>query len=168
MRNVRLALLTTISLLLTGCDQNMTDLYNFVNSEKQKKQGHVEPIPEFKTYQSFAYDATNLRSPFLMTQEDERSKTNSLHPDRSRQKEALEFFELDSMRMVGVIEQDTDRWGLIRDAEGTIHRIKPGNYAGTNYGKIKRISDTEIQLTELIRDSIGNWIQRPATLMMDE
>ena len=83
-----------------------------------------------------------------------------------RRKEALEHFPLDTLKMVGILEQRNVMWGLIKDAEGTIHRVQAGNYAGENDGRILSVTETEINISEIIPDGLGGWIDRMASLSL--
>ena len=86
--------------------------------------------------------------------------------DESR-KEELEAYALDTLRMVGTLEQEDVTWGLVQTNDGTIHRVKKGNYMGQNHGQIIRVSDNEIELTELVPAGRG-YIEREAALSMGE
>ena len=46
--------------------------------------------------------------------------------------------------------------------------MEDGAYLGPNYGKITAISDAEIVLREIVQDSAGEWIERQATLQLQE
>jgi len=70
--------------------------------------------------------------------------------------------------MVGTLEQHEDTWALINDTAGTIHRVQAGNYMGQNHGKITRVTEFEIELTEIIPDGIGGWVERPASITISE
>jgi type IV pilus assembly protein PilP len=87
-------------------------------------------------------------------------------PDPNRRREELEQFPLDTLRMVGILEQNNEIWGLVQSKEKTIYRVQPDNYMGQNHGKINRITEDQIELTELIPDGIGGYIERRATLAL--
>ena len=87
---------------------------------------------------------------------------------RYRNREELESFELDSLRMVGTLEDQNTQWGIVRDPGGTVHRVKVGNYMGTNIGKILNIFEDRIELREIIRNPDGRWIEREAALALAE
>jgi len=80
---------------------------------------------------------------------------NGIRPDPNRRKEELEVYSLDSLRMVGTLEQDEQTWGLLKTSDGTIHRVAPGNYIGLNDGRITRISEEKIELIELVPTGSG-------------
>ncbi len=95
-------------------------------------------------------------------------KGSGIRPDVNRPREALEEYPLDSLRMVGTLEQGGQMWALVRAEDGTIHRVQPGNYVGQNYGRITRITESKIELVEIVPDGLGGWMERPATLALSE
>ena len=46
--------------------------------------------------------------------------------------------------------------------------IKVGDYIGQNYGRIVKVDETQIVLREIVQDAAGEWIERPATLQLQE
>jgi len=147
-------------LLLVGCaSQDMSDLHAYVDEVKSRPPSGIEPIPEIKQVIGFTYEAKNRRDPFTR-QEDETAATetvldNGIRPDPNRRKEELESYALDSLRMVGTLEQEEATWGLVKTSDGTIHRVAPGNYMGMNDGRITRISEEKIELIELVPTGSG-------------
>lgn len=155
--------------LLTACAADKTDLEQFVAETKNKYQGSVEPLPQFEPYQNYVYNASELRPPFTQDRPQEQAPVdNGIRPDQRRRKEPLEFFPVDALEMVGILEQQSNRWGLIKDPDGSIHRVQPGNYVGENYGQVTNINETEIVFLEIIPDGLGAWIERQETLAMGE
>ncbi len=168
---------TLIPLLLStglvGCaSHDMNDLRAFVEEVKQRPPGRIEPLPEIKEVETHTYSSSELRNPFAPEQSPETQESvaqnSGLMPDFNRRKEELESFALDSLRMVGTVEQEEANWGLIKTKEGTIHRVKTGNYMGMNYGKIDRVSEEKIELTEIIKDGQGGYIERQAEIALGE
>jgi type IV pilus assembly protein PilP len=45
-----------------------------------------------------------------------------------------------------------------------VHRVAVGNHLGQNFGRIVAISDSEIQLVEIISDGLGGYLERPAAI----
>jgi type IV pilus assembly protein PilP len=148
----------------------MSDLKAFVEEVKARPAGPIKPVPEFKPAETFTYQPGGRRSPFVAQQADEESAQpvagTGVRPDPNRRREELEQFPLDTLRMVGILEQNQQTWGLVQSKEATIYRVQPGNYVGQNHGKILRISEEQIELTELIPDGIGGYIERNATLAL--
>jgi len=71
--------------------------------------------------------------------------------------------------MVGTLQGvDGNLFALIRDNEGGIHRVRTGNYMGQNYGRVVGVSDTRIELVEIVPNGRGGWVERPRSLSLDE
>jgi len=161
-----------VPLLLAGCaNKDMADLRDYVAEVKARPPSGIEPIPEVKQVIGFVYAAKNRRDPFT-PQEDETAATetvldNGIRPDPNRRKEELESFALDSLRMVGTLEQEEQTWGLVKTKEGTIHRVAPGNYLGQNDGRITRISEDKIELIELVPTGSG-FLEKEAAVALGE
>lgn len=168
-----LALVASAAISLTGCNDDMSDLRAFVAQTKVKHQGKVSPLPEFAPYENFVYAPDQLRDPFK-PQTDQMSTAvvateyAGPRPEQGRRKEPLESFPLDSLKMVGLLQQKQQTWGLVKDPNGTIHRIQPGNYAGKNNGKIQRVGESTIDILELVPDGLSGWVNRDAKLAMRE
>jgi type IV pilus assembly protein PilP len=160
-------------LLLAGCsDSGVSDLRAFVEEAKQK-QGRVAPLPEFKPVETFAYSAHTLKDPFRGWSSDtgnavaERNDSG-IRPDVSRNREVLEGYPLDTLRMMGALEFQGVRWGLVRAPDGIVYRVRQGNYMGQNYGKVQAVSDNKLMLTEIVPDGLGGWEERNASLAISE
>ncbi|MFT6301173.1 MAG: type IV pilus assembly protein PilP [Granulosicoccus sp.] len=173
MHRLKLIPLIGISTLLSACGGSMADLDHFINETKQSHHGAVEPLPEFPEYQMFTYDAVDARDPFRPQTDvvDGLAASNSYsgpRPEATRRREALENYPVDALKMVGLLQQKKQTWGLVRDPDGTIHRVQPGNFAGQNHGKIIQVSETKIHIVELVPDGLSGWINREAQLAMAE
>lgn len=164
--------LLAMLLPLAGCaNKDMTDLQGFVAEVKARPPSGIEPIPEVKQVVGFSYAAKNRRDPFT-PQIDEETETetvldNGIRPDPNRRKEELEGYTLDSLRMVGTLEQAEQTWGLVKTSEGTIHRVGAGNYMGQNDGRITRISEDKIELIELVPTGSG-FLERESAVALGE
>jgi len=161
------------ALSLSACGGDMSDLERFIDETKTKHIGKVEPLPEFPPYQTFEYAATDIRDPFraqtdIGTSPIAEVEYNGPRPEASRRKEVLESFPIDSLKMVGLLQQKSQTWGLVRDPDGTIHRVQPGNYAGQNHGKIVSVKETKIDIVELVPDGLSGWVNREAQLAMSD
>jgi type IV pilus assembly protein PilP len=159
-------LIAVIAALTSGCSQNYDDLYSFIDQAKSSYVGSVKPIPQFKPYESFAYSAAELRDPFVANVEvdKEGGEGEGLTPDSDRPRQPLEAFSLDTLRMVGIMEQNDNLWGLIKDSQNIVHRVQVGNYMGQNEGRITAITESSIQLVEIIPDGVGGYIERDASI----
>ncbi len=161
------------SLLLGGCgDDEMSKLQDYVREIKARPPKPVDPLPEIKPVETFVYEPGDRRDPFVPDAQamppEPVVEDNGLAPNPNRRKEDLEQFPLDSLRMVGTLDQDNIRWGLIRNNEGILYRVKAGNYMGTNNGQITSIDETTIHVTEIVSDAPGRWRERPASLALTQ
>jgi type IV pilus assembly protein PilP len=69
--------------------------------------------------------------------------------------------------MVGTFSKEGTFWGLVRDPEGVVHRVLANDYMGKNHGRIIRVENREIDLSEFITDGSGGWLVRDATLALE-
>jgi type IV pilus assembly protein PilP len=163
---LRIALMALVAFALSGCFHDMSDLTTYIQQVKSKKSTHIPPIPQMKPYQAFAYVADNRRDPFLPSAPNRASANTALRPDMNRNKEPLEEFPLDSLQMSGVIDFGGKVYALVKAPDGVVHRVSVGDHMGQNYGTITKITPTEIDMTEIIPDGFGGWVERPATLAL--
>lgn len=166
-RNSRLLIgLIAMALGVSACSGDMDDLDSYINEIKARPGGRIEPLPEITPYEVFAYvaDAEGLRSPFAPDSPQVTQANSSTRPDPERSREFLESYSLDTLRMVGTLELDGTNYGLVQDPEGLIHRVVPGNYLGQNDGRIVDITDSKIELIEIISDGIGGYLEREAAV----
>ena len=168
----RLAIALIAATLSACSDNNISDLRDWVTSVKKRQKGTVEPLPEIKTVEPFLFKPDDIRDPFMQNDKseipEESKGDNGIRPDTTRAKEELESYDLDSLRMVGTINQEAQLWGLVRATDGTIHRVRVGNHIGRNYGKIIRIKDSQIELLEIIPETQGGWRERKAAIELAE
>lgn len=172
LQTVRLACAMVIGLLmLGGCSSNdMSDLQAFVAQTRLRQKARIEPLPAIKIFETYAYQADGRRDPFEPpSSPDEVEECSDCPvPDNDRPREELERFSLDSLRMVGTLEQEGSVWGLVQTPESTVFRVVSDNYMGQNHGRIERITADRIELTELVSDGVGAWRERPAGLALSE
>lgn len=161
--------------LLAACSSDPTaDLETYAEEVKSRQKSSIEPLPEFKPFESYAYQAGELRDPFTSPVFTHTPATiaqasgSGIKPDFERPTEPLEEYPLDSLRMVGTLEQHEDSWALIVDTDDTIHRVQNGNYIGQNHGKIIRVTEFEVELKEIIPDGLGGWMERQASIAISE
>lgn len=165
MRALHTTLIIGLCLLAAGCGQDRRDLEDFVARVKARPAAPIEPIPEIAPYTPYTYHADDRRSPFTPTTPRREITANSdIAPDASRDREPLEAYPLDALQMVGTISRAGVTYGLIRAPDNVIHRVRPGDHLGQNYGRIDAISDNGVVLTETVPDGHGGYAHRPATL----
>ncbi|WP_456412714.1 pilus assembly protein PilP [Thiolapillus sp.] len=160
-------------LLLAGCaKQDMADLREFVAEVKARPPTPIEPIPQIKQAETYLYVGGNRRNPFVPTEDGTEvlvnTDTSGPRPDPNRRKEELESYPLDALRMVGTLDQNQAVWALVQSPDGTIHRVKAGNYLGQNDGEIISIEEEKINVKELIPNGSGGYLERQASLTLGE
>ncbi len=162
--------LLCVGLLACG-EENISDLNEYVQEVKSRKKGRVPELPEVKSYETFAYNQTNLRNPFQPQRASRKARGRNAGgptPNLKRKREVLEQYPLDTLTMVGSLEQSGERWALIKTQDGTIFRVKRGSYMGQDNGRITNILDSQIELKEIVPDGLGGWIKRKSTLGVNE
>lgn len=167
-------ILISIALLFAGCGRSMNDLYTYIDKVKSREPTGIDPIPEVKPYQSYRYESDNKRNPFDVSifqatlVHKIRKPGSTISPDPDRTPEFLETFPLDTLRMVGTMEQQGNLWALIQTPERTIQRILKGNYLGQNNGKVLEVSDAGVEIQEIIPDGFGGWRKRDGSIAISE
>lgn len=167
----RLALLPLLALLgagaLAGCSSADSELDRFIAETKKEPGGRVEPLPEVKPYETFAYSAATLRSPFIPGPAGGAS-ASGLRPDSKRNREFLEQFSLDTLKMVGTLRLGAASFGLVQTKDGLVHRVLPGNHLGQNDGRVTEVTPAKISIIEIVPDGLGGYMERPAALALNE
>jgi type IV pilus assembly protein PilP len=151
---------------LAGCSGRDADLARYIDATRREPGGRVEPLPEVKPYEAYAYADQELRSPFVPG--GAGGSAASLRPDSHRNREYLEQFSLDTLRMVGTLNLGSNHFGLVQTKDGRVHRVTVGEHVGSNDGKITDITAAKIALIEVIPDGLGGYIERPAALALNE
>lgn len=164
------ALIVFVS-ILSGCgSSDYQDLDSFMAEKKSRNATPIKPIPVFKAYKAFTYSAAGLRSPFEQPVEVSEitrlQMASTVEPDKNRTKEYLEQFTIDSLSMVGTLEQGEFLWVLLQDEEGGVHRIRKDNYLGRNHGRIVEATDTYISVIEIVPNGVDGWVERPRTIKL--
>jgi type IV pilus assembly protein PilP len=152
------------SIVTSACSGGQSDLQRWIDETKKKPGGRIEALPEVKPYETFAYTDNSLRSPFQP--QGPTSGQANLHPTTRRNREFLEGFSLDTLKMVGTFKVGQSFYGLVQSKDGLVHKVQPGNYIGQNDGKITEITGGKISITEIIPDGLGGYIERPASLAL--
>lgn len=159
---------------ISGCGSDeYQDLRQFVAESGNNLRGRVEQLPEMKPYEPFSYEAYDLQDPFKPRKPEAGEKGDSERPSQAsdlRRKEALEAYPLESLKMVGTL-QDKNRkmFALVKTPENNLYQIKIGNYLGQNFGIVTAITETSITLKEVFQDTSGIWSERTSSLqLLDE
>lgn len=162
-----------LPLLLAACGgDEHSDLKQWMNDSTKDLRGRVPPLPEIKPFPIVSYDAADQVDPFSPAKivPERRTGGAGVQPDFDRPKEPLEAFPLETLKMVGVVRKSNVNYALI-NANGVIYQVRPGNHMGQNFGFITAITDSEVDLKELVQDPTGqtsDWVERAATLQLLE
>jgi len=156
--------------LLAGCGGGQfDDLDRALATARNRPAGVVEPLPVFAAAAPLNYTAGGARSPFHSPLLDVGSAmlggSAVAAPDLSRQRTALEALPLGSLRMVGSMLVDGERWGLI-EGEGRIFTVAAGDFVGQNFGRVSAVAELRIELLEKIPSGNGGWRLRPRTMVL--
>lgn len=157
-----------LGLALVGCSEaRHDDLVEFVNKSGEGLRSGVEPLPEIKPYQAFSYEAFDLPDPFKPRKLTGKGG-GGLQPDFNRRKELLEAYPLETMKMVGMLQQDKAIFALVKTPDNLLYRVGRGNYMGQNFGVVTAVTETEVKLKETVQDSMGDWTERESVLQLQE
>ena len=174
---MRLIIAVLFTVILAGCQNDLNDIKEFMERQKNIPVPPIDPLPQLKPHEVFEYNPNGQRDPFSndleIADESDESQSSTFTedgrgPDLGRRKEFLESFPLDSLLMVGTYQQDGDYWALIVDPEGTIHRVSIGHYMGHNHGKVTEIYEHEVRILEWLNDGLGAWREREAAMALKE
>lgn len=162
-------------LSLGGCFSGEDELAAWIAQQKAQSRPKVAPLTEPKKFIPEEYSQDRGLDPFSLQRLTQALKRDSaspknaglIAPELARRKEALEAYPLDAMVMVGTLQKGNQPVALIR-LDNLIYQVKVGQYIGQNYGKVVRITETEIVLREIVQDSAGDWTERAASLQLQE
>lgn len=164
--------------ILAGCGSSSEDeLRQWMLEQRSQMRPRVPPISEPKPFQPENYVDGGAVDPFsrekltaaLKRDSAPQASTTSalIAPELARRKEALEAFPLDTMLMVGSLIQEGQPAALVK-VDKLLYQVRLGSHLGTNYGRVTKITETEVTLREIVQDAVGEWIERPATLQLQE
>ncbi len=160
-----LTLAAGIAFVVAGCGgESHQDLRAWMADQGKGVKGKLEPLPQMKPYEPFAYNAFDLPDPFKPRKIEPTKGGSKLAPDLARRKEPLEAYPLEALNMVGTLEKGKTAYALVRTPEKDLYQVRQGNYLGQNYGVIIDVTDGEIRLKELVQDGAGDWTERSSTL----
>lgn len=164
-------------LLLAACGQSgQEELQNWMRDQRAQTKPKVQPIPEPKKFAPQAYTQERSTDPFsnqkltqALRRESSQSTSNAglVAPELARRKEPLEAYPLDSMSMVGSLIKEGKPVALVK-VDNLLHQVRPGSYLGQNYGRVVKVGESEVVLREIVQDAAGEWIERTATLQLQE
>ncbi|MCJ0764986.1 pilus assembly protein PilP [Variovorax terrae] len=176
-RLISVCLLGLWGVMLAGCSgSGQEELQQWMTEQRNQTRPKIPPISEPKQFTPQAYTQEGVADPFSnqkLTQALKRDSTQAtanaalITPELARRKEALEAFPLDAISMVGSLVKTGQPVALVK-VDNLLYQVRTGNYLGQNYGRITKVSETEVALREIVQDAAGEWIERTATLQLQE
>ena len=173
---MRIAIIRAVALAaaLTGCARGVTstpgdapNLEKWVAEARARPAPPLDPLPVMQQFETFEYAAQGLRDPFSRAFTDDGSGSGP-RPESARRKQALEAFPLDSLDMVGTLGKGGGLTALVMAPDKVTYRVRPGDYVGQSDGRVTAVHEDHIELVELVPDGAGGWLERPATLALDD
>jgi len=161
------------ALLLAACaGEELQDVQAWVKEQDNMPRPRIEPLPEVKPFEAFAYtaDKDGLLDPFRPRKIEAPRQTagSGIRPDLNRPREPLEAYPLENLRMVGTLAQKGDIFALVKTPDNNLFRVRKGNYLGQNFGVITQIDEGSVKLREIVQDGAGDWTERASTLQLQE
>lgn len=158
---------------LTACTGEQDELQQWMDQQKREVKPNVQPLSAPKKFNPQAYLALNGVDPFstqkltVALKQEARQPNSILAAEINRRKEPLEAYPIDGMTMVGSVVKQGRQYALLK-VDNLLYQVKVGDYLGQNYGKIMKITETDISLREIVQDAAGEWIERPGSLQLQE
>lgn len=158
---------------LTGCGADQGELQQWMEQQRREVRPSVEPLEPPKKFDPAPYTMAETTDPFSLQKlsvalrQEVRAPSSLLAGEINRRKDPLEAYPLDAMQMVGSVSKQGVPVALLK-VDKLLYQVKPGDYVGQNYGKITKITETDVSLREIVQDAAGEWIERPASLQLQE
>lgn len=166
------ALLSSLT-LLSACGGDQEELQAWMDQQRREVRPSIAPLSPPKRFDPQPYEEARAVEPFsnqklaVALKQEARQPNSLLAGEMNRRKEPLEAYPLDSMAMVGSVSRQGRQFALLR-VDNLLYQVKVGDYVGQNYGKITKISETEVGVREVVQDAAGEWIERPSALQLQE
>ena len=151
---------------LAACGGSQGDLEKWVAEIRARPAPPLDPLPVMQQFETFEYDAQNLRDPF--SEIFNGGDGGGPRPDAGRRKQTLEQFPLDSLDMVGTLGNGRSLVALLMAPDKVTYRVQPGAYLGQSDGRVTAINEDRVELVELVPDGAGGWLERPATILLED
>jgi type IV pilus assembly protein PilP len=160
---------------LAGCgDGGVQEVKQWMDETRRDSKVIVPKLAEPKKFTPFIYGGKNSVDPYdpsklavALAKFKASTKGSGIKPDLDRRREPLEAYPLDTIRMVGTLQKPGLTYAILQ-VDKAIFQIKVGNYIGQNLGIVTGISEEKVELKEIIQDASGEWVERKATLELQE
>jgi len=158
---------------LTACGGEQEELQQWMEQQKREVKPNVEPLSAPKKFVPQPYTALTSVEPFstqklaVALKQEARQPNSLLAGEINRRKEPLEAYPVDSMKMVGSVTRSGRPYALLK-VDNLLYQVKAGDYLGQNYGKITKISETDVAFREIVQDAAGEWVERMSALQLQD
>jgi type IV pilus assembly protein PilP len=172
-RSARALLCSLLPAMLAACgDGGIAEVKQWMDETRRQTRVVAPKLTEPKKFTPFTYAGKSAPDPyspakFVNAMATPAASGNRFQPNTDRRRESLETFPLDNLKMVGTLRKQGASFALVQ-AEHTVFQAKVGNYIGQNFGQITKITDSEIELKEIVQDAAGEWVERTAKLELQE
>jgi len=161
---------------LLGCGvSGQESVQDWIAQQRAQRRPDLAPITEPKIFAAQPYQVDSLLDPFNSQRLSQALRRDSVEfasaglvtPERTRPKQPLEAFALDTMVMVGSLVSQGQPIALIR-IDRLVHLVRQGAYLGQNFGRVIEVTETQVVLREIVQDASGEWTARAASLHLKQ
>jgi type IV pilus assembly protein PilP len=171
----RWVLLVTLTFgsLLAGCSDTQDELRDWMEQQRREIKPRVPKLLPPRKFDPQPYVVAQEIDPFstqklvVALKQETRQPNSLLAAELNRRKEPLEAYPLDALSLVGSLSRGGQRYALLK-VDNLLYQVKVGEYVGQNYGKVTKITETEVALREIVQDAVGEWVERTSALQLQE
>lgn len=162
-----------LGLSLSGCSDNgVPDVKVWMDGVRQQTKVSIPTLSPPKKFTPFTYQGKSAVDPYnpgklAIAFAKLQANSSGMKPDLERRREPLEAYPIDTLKMVGTLQKPGSNYALIL-ADKTLFQVKAGNYIGQNFGMVSGITETAVELKEIVQDASGEWVERKAKLELQE
>ncbi|MCG6504941.1 MAG: pilin assembly protein [Neisseria sp.] len=163
---MKVRLLLASLFILSACSGEHDDLNSWMQQTRQEAKSKIRPPEPVAPVERVTYFPPQFSGPNAYSvQRMKAAYQNSNAPDLNRPKELLENYSLENLKYVGSIGTARSLSALI-EVDGHVYTVTPGKHLGQNFGRVSRITPDKIDIVEVVEDTFGNWVNRPAELLL--
>jgi Tfp pilus assembly protein PilP len=131
--------------------------------KKSVEETTASVATEEKQKAVYSYDPTNKIDPFksfiILRRELEEK-------EQGKPKTYLETLDISQLTISAIVLGNKGNWALVRDSKGDGHVIKVGTLIGRRSGRVKKILEKEVVVTESYKDIRGREIIKDISIKL--
>ncbi|CEK11191.1 pilus assembly protein PilP [Legionella hackeliae] len=139
--------------MLVSCGASDNDLFQYIQRIKSRKTLFQGNITVFKSLKKFNYPVSNKRNPFIISSAVDKQNLEENYSREFRQ------FIFNSLKFVGSLQSNSKSWVLVKEPNGKISVVKPGDCIGKENIELVKINN-EVLLFRTHFFSDGKWQQK--------